>query len=642
MKVGDCPSCHAPLEFKPGSGPVKVCEYCNTVVLRGPANLEQLGKVAQLVDTDSPLSLNLQGRYSNSPFTIVGRVQKRNASSTWDEWCLQFDDARTGWLAEAEGAWHLMFSVEGVSVPGPDALRPLTTLKLRDRQFVVEETGLAETVSAQGQLPDFAVKHAYVEATGRNGVFASVEYPDEGAPEVNIGSRVTLAQLGFDAGELRSTPKRDAMSQARCTQCNGMLELKAPDAAKRVGCPYCGALLDVSNGALRFLQMLEKPPREPKLALGSTGTLDSVQWVVIAFLIRSCRVEGTRYEWEEYLLWHRSHGFRWLMNANNHWTMLTPVAAGEVAINGRNAHFNHVTYRAFQEVFTTTDFVTGECYWPVAVGETAKATEYVAPPKSLNLDETQNEVTFTEGRLLEPDEVKKAFHLRSLGAPQGIAPAQPNPYKQKANDAWKFTALWAGFLAVLVMGFAMVGSTRVFFKDSFEVSPQMPPGSPEAQRFSEPFEVPKKVPLKVTVEAPRLDNNWLGVDAALVNTATGEIISVYNEVSYYSGTDDGEQWSEGSRDVSKQTAEVDPGAYVLRLTPQFEAGRPTPFTVTVAADSGPGFICPCLIFILLLVVPIYYSSRSSTFETRRWNEAVFQTSPGVSTYPYASSSSDDD
>jgi len=642
MKVGDCPSCGAPIEFKPGAGQIKVCEHCNTVVLRGEAKLEKLGKVAELVDTDSPLKLNLSGRHAGNVFTVVGRIQKGNDSGTWDEWCLSFEDGRTAWLSEAEGAWHLMYPLEGLKVPAANTLRPLAQLKLRERQFVVEETGFAQTVSAQGQLPDYNTKHVYVEATGPKGVFASIEYPEGQPGEAHAGTRVTLTDLGFDTHELQSTPRRDAMAGARCTECNGMLELKAPDSAKRVACPYCGALLDVANGQLAFFQLLEKPPHPPLIPLGAEGTLDSVKWLCIAFLIRSCRVEGTRYAWEEYLLWNQAKGFRWLMNANNHWTMLTPIAAGDVSLAFRAARYGNESYRAFQEVFTVTDFVVGECYWQVTVGETAKATEYVAPPKSINIDQTENEVTFTAGMMIDSAEVTKAFRLKKpLAMPDGVAPAQPNPFKQKASEAWKFTGLWAAFLVVLIIAFSATGSTDQLYREGYTVPANAASGSVEAQQFSAPFEIKKKMPLEVTVESPDLSNNWLGVDVALVNGTTGEIISVYAETSYYSGVDDGESWSEGSRDSSKQTAEVDPGTYVLRVTPQFEAGKATPFSVRVAADGGAGVLCPLLIFILMLLAPIYYASRSSSFETRRWNEAVFQTSPGVSSFPYASSDDDD-
>jgi hypothetical protein len=63
--------------------------------------------------------------------------------------------------------------------------------------------------------------------------------------------------------------------------------------------------------------------------------------------------------------------------------------------------------------------------------------------------------------------------------------------------------------------------------------------------------------------------------------------------------------------------------------------------VKVAADDGAGLACPLFIFLMLLAAPLYYSLRANGFETSKWNDAVFQTSPGVSTFPYAKVSSDD-
>ena len=80
MKVGQCPSCGAELDFAPGAGRMKVCPYCATVVLRGDAKLEAVGKVAELVDTDSPLKLNLSGTYSGAGFTVRGRIQKAHVT----------------------------------------------------------------------------------------------------------------------------------------------------------------------------------------------------------------------------------------------------------------------------------------------------------------------------------------------------------------------------------------------------------------------------------------------------------------------------------------------------------------------------------------------------------------------------------
>lgn len=649
MSVGECPSCRAPVEFRPGAGKVRVCDYCHTVVVKGDVRLESLGRVADLVDTESPVKVGLAGRYSGAGFTVVGRLQKGNETGSWDEWCLSFDDGRTGWLAESEGDWKLLFPVEGVKLPGVAALAPLKSFALRDKHFVVEEVGQAHTVSAQGQLPEFNQQHRYADCTGPRGVFCTIDEAD-GHVEAFVGSFVTLAALGFDKAELSPTPRRDALKDARCTNCNGPLALKAPDAAKRVACPYCGALINVAYGKLAFLQLLEKPPFEPLIPLGAKGrladptlkTAQPVEWTCLAFLIRSCVVEGTRYPWQEYLLWNQAQGFRWVMNSNGHWTWLRPIPAGDVALQFRHAKYGPQSFKGFQEVFVTTDYVAGECYWTVSVGETAKAAEFVFPPYSVNLDQTDREVTFTHGVMVDGATLADAFKLKAkLPPPQGTAPAQENPFKAKASEAWTWAGLWGLGLLVLVIVFSMMGHTQTYFEGNFSVPMGAAPGSPDAQRFSEPFEVTDKVPLEVTIDAPGLANNWLGVSVDLVKEDTGEVIAVYGEPSYYSGTEGGESWSEGSRSKSKQTDVVDPGRYILRATPVFDPGKAVDYRVKVAADDGPGVCCPLSLFVFLLLIPLYYTLRSSSFETQRWNDAVFQSAPNVSTFPYAKSDDDD-
>lgn len=331
------------------------------------------------------------------------------------------------------------------------------------------------------------------------------------------------------------------------------------------------------------------------------------------------------------------------MNSNGHWTWLRPIPAGEVALQFRHAKFGGESFKGFQEVFAVTDYVAGECYWTASVGETAKAAEFVAPPYSVNLDQTSTEATFTHGVLVDADVLVKAFGLAKRPNPaQGIAPAQVNPFRAKANEAWAWTGVWAAALLALIIVFSVLGHTGTYYSGGFSVPPGAASGSPEAQRFSEPFEVTDKVPLEVTVDAPGLANNWMGVSIDLVKEDTGEVIAVYAEPSYYSGVEDGESWSEGSRSTSKQTDVVEPGRYLLRATPAFDSGRAVDYQVTVKADDGAGVCCPFSIFIFLLLIPLYYTLRSSGFETSKWNDAVFQSAPGVSTFPYAKSDDDDD
>jgi Domain of unknown function (DUF4178) len=625
VKVGDCPSCGAPVEFNPGGGKVKVCAHCSTVVLRGEAKLEDLGRVAELLDTDSPLKVGLFGSYKGSgSFQVSGRIQKSHGSGVWDEWCLQFDDGRHAWLSESEGEWNIMFSAGAVELAPWSEMRPLSLVSLRDKRFVVEEVGEARTTAAEGQLPDFAPNHQYLDATGPGGVFASVDYSGE-RPEAFVGNRITLSQLGFDKSELGSTPKRAALKNALCPNCNGPLALQAPDATKRVACPYCGALHEVAGGKLAFLELLEKPRIPPKIDLGKKGTLEGVEWVVIAFLVRGCEVDGNEYLWDEYLLFNREKGFRWLMCANGHWTFLTPIAAGEVVATTFSANHGGQSYKFFQSVNTVTHFVLGECYWEVSQGERGWAAEYVNPPRSINQDMTANEVTFTLGKLIDKEDVEKAFSTAPQQRPSGIAPAQPNPAAAKAKESWTWAGLWSLGIFATFLIFSMMSFSGPLHGQVVQPPPGAAPGSPESQVFSPEFEVPAKTGIAIEVTS-NIDNDWLAVQTDLVNVASGEVISVYGEAEYYHGVTDGESWSEGGRAINKSTSEVDKGAYVARFTPSWDRGKhpvAPSFNVTIKGD-GPGPGCPCCLILLLFCWPIFLQIRSSSFETTRWNDSIRQ------------------
>src|SRR6202521_2148646 len=106
----NCPACGAPVSFKTGSSIVVVCEFCQSVVARTDRALEDLGKVAELVDTGSPLDVGLKGKHHGVGFELTGRAQLgHEAGGVWDEWYAAFADGRWGWLAEAQGRFYFTF-----------------------------------------------------------------------------------------------------------------------------------------------------------------------------------------------------------------------------------------------------------------------------------------------------------------------------------------------------------------------------------------------------------------------------------------------------------------------------------------------------------------------------------------------------
>src|SRR5262249_14972337 len=83
----NCPACGARVSFSAGSSVVVVCKYCRSVVARTDRALEDLGKVAEIAETGSPLTVGLKGRYRQSTFELTGRAQLgHEAGGVWDEW----------------------------------------------------------------------------------------------------------------------------------------------------------------------------------------------------------------------------------------------------------------------------------------------------------------------------------------------------------------------------------------------------------------------------------------------------------------------------------------------------------------------------------------------------------------------------
>lgn len=626
MTQGPCPSCGAPVEFTAGSAQVLVCGYCQTVVAKKGANLEAHGRIGAIVDTDSPLRLGLEGRYGKTGYRLVGHLQKDHGAGPWDEWYVEFDDGRTGWLSESEGAFHLMFDAgveEGVKL---DDAYPGQRLHLRNRAFVVEERGHGKVVAAAGQLPsdvDPSQDSYYVDATGPKGTFATLDFGTRTQdPELFLGQRLKLEQLGIPMDQVRPRARKVSLQQARCTQCNGALELRAPDQTKRVACPYCGALLDASHGKLAFLQLLEKPEHPPLIPLGGKGKLDGAEWICIGFMIRSCTVDGTRYPWEEYLLLNKERGFTWLMLSNGHWVHLKPVDAGDVSlVPGVAAHYEGRRYKAFQSVTAVTETVLGEFYWEVQAGEMAQAIEYVAPPYSVNEDATSNELTFTHGEYVAPSVIQEAFKLKEpLPTPTGVAPSQPNP--NSSAPAWKWTGLWLTALLALYLIVNVLSANEEVLNMTVRLEPEAVSGQPSAMHFSDEFQIHSRGNVRADVSA-QVNNSWVGVQGDLVNQDTLEVSSFYQEISYYHGRDSEGSWTEGGTSETEYLSSVEPGRYVLRTTAAFPAG-PAPagrsFQVKLTSDTPRGTWF-CFALGLLLIGPLFAHFRSASFESARWAES---------------------
>jgi hypothetical protein len=626
MTAANCPSCGAQVTFAIGSSAVVICDTCRSIVARTDRGIETYGKVADLIDTGSPLQVGATGRHEGQHFRITGRTQLRHqAGGVWDEWYAALNDGRWMWLAEAQGRFYVTFPAS-VAVPPYEALSLGAPLL---EGLVVAEFGEAALLSAEGELPwrpAPGYTYRYADLTGPNNRFATIDYSEE-PPLVFYGTETTLPALGVT--DVARPSGRVKLTTLNCPNCAGALELRAPDQAERIWCPYCGAGLNVTEGKLQYFDRLKKKKVEPVIPLGTTGTIDDDPYVVAGFMQRAVTFDRD-YFWTEYLLYNPARGYRWLVHSDGHWSFVIPLRPGEVGdaqptgAQG-TVQYGGKPYRLFQQATARVTYVVGEFYWRVAVGEKADTVDYVRPPfgisKELSVSGAK-EINYSHARYMQPKEVAKAFGIERLPRPEGIGPMQPFP-GSTLGVPWLFMLL-------LLIGTAIfLGITlpnRTVHDRTYDVAAAaVPEGAPENARvlFSAPFQLTGEHNVQVRAEAATpLDNTWVHLGVDLVAEQSGVMQSFEMPLQYYSGVDGGERWSEGRTRDSTVLSRPEKGPHILRVETQWEPGKPPPqvrLTVREGVFRGLYFV---LALLGISILPLLALIRKISFEARRWQESA--------------------
>jgi hypothetical protein len=186
----------------------------------------------------------------------------------------------------------------------------------------------------------------------------------------------------------------------------------APGTTERIVCRYCGTASDLHQGALQALGQAPRPPIEPYVPLGAEGQLRGAKVICIGFVVRGCTVEGERYRWREYLLYAGPRtGYLWLMEEDGAWQLVTPIAPGDVQVAGGTAIYRGSSYSFKQSVQAEVEYVIGEFYWKVEIGESVRATEYQGPGGKVSVEQAATEVTYSFCEPLSGKELAAAFNL---------------------------------------------------------------------------------------------------------------------------------------------------------------------------------------------------------------------------------------
>jgi ribosomal protein S27E len=462
-----CPNCGAPVEFASAASASAVCGFCRSTLVRDGEALMRIGTSAELFDDHSPLQLGAGGRHQGLNFTLVGLLQYGYSGGTWNEWHALFDNGRSGWLSEDNGAYVMAFEAPlPGDAPAIEGLlagqRALADGRVWDVASVVQ----AHLIAAQGELPrppqlhgDFTVVDL---RTGSDEV-ATLDASDPGVPAWSIGRPVLLSELAMSGLAAEAKEKTLGARGVQCPNCGNALTVTLAS-TKSISCNQCNAVVDLSagvGGELKHYQQNNSGEGglTPQIPLGASGTLAlgtsaAEPWQVVGYQER-CDIpeqdsgDETAF-WREYLLYNRALGFAFLVDAEDGWSWMRPVT-GAPQVKGDTAQFKGAGYKKKYDYSAKVTWVQGEFYWRLQRGERAHVTDYDGTGgdsrKRLSRERTGEEVVWSAGAVLDANVVADAFGIAAADRAAMQRDAAPTSSAKKSSLG---TIIWVIVVIVII------------------------------------------------------------------------------------------------------------------------------------------------------------------------------------------------
>ena len=473
-----CPNCGAPVDFASAASASAVCSFCRSTLVREGDALRRIGISAELFDDHSALQLGVRGTRQGVAFTLVGRLQYAYEGGTWNEWHALFDNGRSAWLSEDNGAYVISFDAPLPKDAAADAaalesLRAGQRVLADGRAWDVASVTRAKLLAAQGELPqppqlqgEFWVadlRNSAGEVATLDGNQAAAGASGAGATWA-VGRTVALSELALTG--LKDDSTKTLSGRAfECPNCGNALEVKLAT-TQSITCGQCSTVVDVSAGVGADMAHYQQANAgvagaEPQIPLGSTGKLALgvgavgalLPWQVVGYVERCDIPESSEDEtsfWREYLLFNQLEGFAFLVDSNDGWSWVRPIT-GVPAVRGEKAEWQGRTYAKKWAYGAKITWVQGEFYWRVKRDERAHVIDYEgigAHSKArLSREQAGNEVTWSAGETLAAATVADAFGIAA--GSRAAMQRDVAPVNFGASGATK--ALLIFFLVVVLM-----------------------------------------------------------------------------------------------------------------------------------------------------------------------------------------------
>jgi len=319
-------------------------------------------------------------------------------------------------------------------VPAAAALVVGAPLTVDGQSWSVASVVDAKLIAAAGELPkrpNLELAFAVADVRSSRGEVGTIDYTDPAHPAWSVGRSVALSDLAL-TGLREESEKSLAGRTLQCPGCGAPLQVTLAT-TQSIVCRQCKSVIDLTSAAAgdvggALAHYRQAGGSEPQIPLGSVGTLaltsaKALAWQVVGYVER-CEVpapgddEAEQVFWREYLLYHRTDGFAFLVDAEDGWSWSAPIT-GAPQTFGDSVKHEGVLYRKLYDYVGKVTYVLGEFYWRLERDERTANTDYVgtgaASKKRLNREQTagqgSREVVWSAGETLAADAVVGAFRL---------------------------------------------------------------------------------------------------------------------------------------------------------------------------------------------------------------------------------------
>ena len=317
-------------------------------------------------------------------------------------------------------------------MPPAESLRPGALLTANGQSWSVGSVVAASVIAAEGELPKRPdLEHGFVVADLRSarGEVGTIDYADPAHPGWSVGQSVSLSELAL-TGLREASEKGLSGRTLQCPNCGAALEVKLAS-TQSIVCHQCKSVIDLTsaqqgNVGGDLAHYAQDHGMAPQIPLGTVGTLalggaKPLPWQVVGYVERCEVAESDDDEqtfWREYLLYHRSEGFAFLVDAEDGWSWTAPIT-GTPQTFGESVKHDGVLYRKLYDYVGKVTYVLGEFYWRLTREQRTANSDYVgtgaASDRRLNREQTEGdgtaEVVWSAGATLGADAVIGAFRL---------------------------------------------------------------------------------------------------------------------------------------------------------------------------------------------------------------------------------------